>query len=68
MGKFTVEEINFIFVFNISGRMELLQEIGQVSSYLKDNEMEEIAMNVVEKVHNMTDEDFNKSALEAVEE
>ena len=67
MGKFTVEEINLMCVFNTSSRKELIEDIGRVLSHLKESKMEELAGNVLTKLQEMTDEEFVEVALEAAE-
>ena len=67
MGKFTVEEINLMCVFNTDSRMKLMADIGRVLPHLKESEMEELAGNVLTKLQNMTDEEFAEVALEAAE-
>lgn len=49
MGKFTVEEINLMCVFNTKGRMKLIEDINRVLPHLKEREMEEFARNVLTK-------------------
>ena len=68
MGKFTVEEINLLCVFNTKSRMELIEDIGRVLPRLKESDMEELARNVLTKLQNMTDEEFAEVALEAAED
>lgn len=67
MGKFTVEEINLMCVFDRSGRTELIEDIGRVLPHLEDKNMEELANRVIGKLQNMTDEEFAEVALEAAE-
>ena len=67
MGKFTVEEINLMCVFNTDSRMKLMEDIGRVLPHLKESEMEELAGNVLVKLQNMTDEEFTEVVLEAAE-
>ena len=49
MGKFTVEEINLMCVFNTKSRMELIEDIGRVLPYLKESEMEETCKECINK-------------------
>ena len=67
MGKFTVEEINLMCVFNAKSRMELIEDIGQVLPHLKESDMEDLARNVLTKLQNMTDEEFAELVLEAAD-
>ena len=67
MDKFTVEEINLMCVFDRKGRIELIDDIGQVLLHLDDKDMEELAKRVIGKIQNMTDEEFLQVVLEAAE-
>ena len=67
MGKFTVEEINLMCVFNTKSRMELMEDIGGVLPHLKESEMEELTRNVLTKLQDMTDEEFTELVLEAAD-
>lgn len=63
MDKFTVEEINFICVFDKKKRRELIEDIEHILPHLKESDMLEIAKNVMLKVLNMTDDEFNNISL-----
>ena len=67
MGKFTVEEIDLMCVFNTKSRMELLEDFGRVLPHLKESEMEELARNVLTKLQEITDEEFAELVLEAAD-
>jgi len=67
MSNFTVEEINLMCVFDRSGRTELIEDIGRVLPHLDDKDMEELANRVIDKLQNMTDEEFAEVVLEAAE-
>ena len=43
MSKFTVEEINFMCVFETQDRTQMLADIRQVTPHIKDSDMEEFA-------------------------
>lgn len=58
MNKFTVEEINFMCVFETQNRMKMMEEIRRVMPHIKDSDMEELAEQVLGKVQSMTDEKF----------
>ena len=68
MGKFTVEEINLICVFDKKNTKELIENIEHILPHLKESDMLEIAKNVMLKVQNMTDEKYKEMDLEAAEE
>ena len=65
MEKFTVEEINLTCVSDAAGRTELIEGIGRVLPHLDDRDMEELANRVIDKLQNMTDEEFSSVDLEA---
>ena len=68
MSKFTVEEINFMCVFETQDRTDMIGQIRQVMPHIKDSDMEEIAEQVFGKLRSMTDEKFAEVSLEAAEE
>lgn len=68
MNKFTVEEINFMCVFETQNRMKMMEEIRRVMSHIKDSDMEELSRQVLRKLDGMTDKEFAENSLEAVEE
>jgi hypothetical protein len=67
MNKFTVEEINFMCVFEAQNRMKMMEEIRRVMPYIKDSDMEELGEQVLGELQNMTDEEFAEISLEAAE-
>lgn len=67
MSKFTVEEINFMCVFETQDRMDMIGQIRQVMPHIKDSDMEELGKQVLGKLQNMTDEEFAEVDLEVVE-
>ena len=67
MNKFTVEEINFMCVFEAQNRMKMMEEIRRVMSHIKDSDMEDIAGQVLEKLEGMNDKEFAELVLEAAE-
>ena len=56
MSKFTVEEINFMCVFETHDRTDMIGQIRQVMPHIKDSDMEELGEQVLGKLQNMTDE------------
>ncbi len=42
MSKFTVEEINFMCVFETQDRTDMIGQIRQVMPHIKDSDMEEL--------------------------
>ena len=67
MSKFTVEEINFMCVFEAQDRTDMIRQIRQVMPHIKDSDMEELGEQVLGKLQNMTDEEFAEISLEAAE-
>ena len=68
MSKFTVEEINFMCVFETQDRTDMIGQIRQVMPYIKDSDMEDLSRQVLRKLDGMTDKEFAENSLEAVEE
>ncbi|WP_371820614.1 transposon-transfer assisting family protein [Falcatimonas sp. MSJ-15] len=68
MNKFTVEEINFMCVFEAQNRMEMMKEIRRIMPHIKDSDMEDLAGQMLRKLDGMTDKEFAEISLEAVEE
>ena len=67
MSKFTVEEINFMCVFETQDRMDMIGQIRQVMPHIKDSDMEELGERVLGKLQSMTGEGFAEVVLESVE-
>ena len=68
MNKFTVEEINFMCVFEAQNRTEMMKEIRRIMPHIKDSDMENLAGEMLRKLDGMTDKEFAEISLEAVEE
>ena len=68
MNKFTVEEINFMCVFEAQNRTEMMKEIRRIMPHIKDSDMEDLAGQMQRKLDGMTDKEFAEISLEAVEE
>jgi hypothetical protein len=68
MNKFTVEEINFMCVFEAQNRTEMMKEIRRIMPHIKDSDMENLAGQMLRKLDGMTDKEFAEISLEAVEE
>ncbi|MCL2516941.1 MAG: transposon-transfer assisting family protein [Oscillospiraceae bacterium] len=56
---FTVEEENFLCIFDISGRGALIQDIAAAVPYFDDPEMRVIAETILRKLDGMTDAEFS---------
>ena len=63
-GKFTVEEINLISIFagessiRAKNRGTVIQDIRAAIRHLDDKEIIMLSAGVLEKLHDMTDEEF----------
>ena len=67
MDKFTVEEINLMCVFEGQDRTGMIAEIKNIIPHIQDNDMVELAEQVLGKLEAMSDEEFAEVALEATE-
>lgn len=67
MDKFTVEEINLMCVFEGQDRMGMVADIKNVIPHIQDNDMVELAGQVLGKLEAMSNEEFAQVALEAAE-
>ena len=67
MDKFTVEEINLMCVFEGQDRKGIIAEIKNIIPHIQDNDMVELAEQVLGKLEAMSDEEFAEVALEAAE-
>ena len=67
MDKFTVEEINFMCVFEGQDRKGMIADIKNVIPHIQDNDMVELAEQVLGKLETMSDEEFAEVVLEAAE-
>ena len=68
MNKFTVEETNFMCVFETQDRTKMMEKIRRVMPHIKDGDMEDLAGQMLRKLDGMTDKEFAEISLEAVEE
>ena len=65
--QFTVEESNLICVFAGESREDVIEDINGALPYLDDEDMVELSQRVLDKLQNMTDEEFANLDLEAAE-
>lgn len=56
--EFTVEEMNFICIFNTNDKGRLLTEIKESLPNLLELELKEMAQRVIGRLEGMTDHDF----------
>lgn len=65
---FSVEESNLICIFEGESRNEVIGSIESVLPHLGDTDMEELSNRVLEKLRNITDEEFAELDLIMLEE
>lgn len=68
MSNLTVEETNLLCVFDGKDRGAMIADIKRVQPLLMDSEMEELTEQVLNKLENMTDEQFVELVLEPAED
>ena len=61
--NFTVEEVNLICIFAGESRSEVIEDIERALPYLDDPDMVELSNRIIEKLWNMTDEEFEQLEL-----
>ncbi len=61
--NFTVEEVNLICIFAGESRSEVIEDIERALPYLDDTDMAELSNRIIEKLRNMTDEEFEQLEL-----
>ena len=66
--QFTVEESNLICVFAGESRAEVIEDINGALPYLDDKDMKELSQRVLDKLQNMTEEEFAGLSFEPAEE
>ena len=65
--QFTVEESNLICVFAGENRENVIVDINGALPYLVDEDMIELSHRVLDKLQNMTDEEFKQLELTEAE-
>lgn len=58
MNGFSVEESNFISIFAGESRTEVIEDISSALKYLEDDVLLELSERVLERLKNMSDEEF----------
>lgn len=61
--NFTVEEVNLICIYAGESRSEVIEDIERALPYLDDTDMAELSNRIIEKLRNMTDEEFERLEL-----
>ena len=61
--NFTVEEVNLICIYAGESRGEVIEDIERALPYLEDPDMVELSNRIIEKLRNMTDEEFEQLEL-----
>ena len=64
---FTVEESNLISIFASKNRTKVMRDISNAIPHLDDEEMIDLSLRVVDKLKAMSDKEFAKLEIEAVE-
>ena len=59
----TIEEEYLVYMFDTGSRTELIDELNRIIPFYDDLEVREIAENVIKKVSAMTEEEFDRVAL-----
>lgn len=65
--KFTVEEINLICIFESRSRTQVISGIKEAIKYLDDEAMIELSLQVMQKLNDMSDEQFEELVFVATE-
>jgi len=60
---FTVEEINFLCIYDTSNKGRLLTEIRESLPFLLEPELQELAQRVINRLETMTDLEFTVLVL-----
>ena len=68
MSKFTVEETNLMCIYHTGTRADLITELSEMQRYLEqdENELLEITNTVIDKLNEMSDNDFESFVIELV--
>ena len=61
--NFTVEEVNLICIYAGESRSEVIEDIERALPYLDDTDMVELSSRIIEKLRNMTNEEFERLEL-----
>ncbi len=61
--KFTVEETNFMRVFEGQDRMDVIADIRNMIRQIQDSDMVGLAGQVLEKLEAMSDEEFEQADI-----
>ena len=57
---FTVEEINLICIFESRSRIKVISDIKEAIKHLDDEAMIELSLQVMKKLNDMSDEQFEE--------
>jgi len=60
---FTVEEVNLMCIFDTSGRENLIRQLSAAVPDYGEQELVEITMRVINRLSNMSDDDFHALEL-----
>ena len=65
--NFTVEEVNYICIFEAESRSKAIEDMERALPYLDDPDMVELSNRVIGKLRGMTDEEFEELELAETE-
>lgn len=65
--KFTVEEVNLICIFECKSRTKVISDIKKAIKYLDDEAVIELSVKVMQKLSDMSDEQFKELVFVATE-
>ena len=65
--NFTVEEVNFICIFEAESRSKAIEDMERALPHLDDPDMVELSNRVIGKLQGMTDEEFEELELAETE-
>lgn len=65
--KFTVEEVNLICIFESRSRTKVISGIKEAIKHLDDEAMIELSVKVMQKLSDMSDEQFKELVFVATE-
>lgn len=66
--NFTVEEANLICIFAGENKEDVIEDINRALPYLDDEDLIELSHRVLDKLQNMTDEEFAGFSFDPAEE
>lgn len=59
MTHFTDDEMNLICIYDTQNRNVLIMDMERAMPYIKDTELKKIVLHILDKLQQMTDQEFN---------